>query len=395
MNIAPVESCPLCGSSRLDPIYEAFSVPVQCNRLWPDRDQAVNCPRGNIRLTFCQDCGLVTNTDFDPSLFYYSEEYENSLHCSAHFQRYARSLVEHLISHYDLHNREVIEIGCGKGDFLLLLCEIGGNRGVGFDPSYVDRNDFDTGAIDVKFIKEHYSSKHSGYGADLICCRQVLEHVADPVRFLSSVGRAARNRSNTRLFFEVPNATYTFRNLFLWDIIYEHCSYFTPQSLSGLFISCGLEVGEITEEFGGQYLAVHARPGRPGVGGAIGEYGGSDQVSAALDSFKAGYPVLLDKWRSQLDYMLEQGKRVVIWGAGSKGVSFLNLLKPSDGIEYAVDINPRKHGRYVAGTGQRIVSPESLKKHRPEVVIIMNRVYREEIEGIAAEIGIAPQFVCL
>lgn len=390
-----MKSCPLCGSSRLDQIYEATSVPIQCNRLWSDREQAVNCPRGNIRLALCQDCGLVTNTDFDPSMIDYSQEYENSLHRSARFQSYARSLVERLIMRYDLRNREVMEIGCGKGDFLLLLCEMGGNRGVGFDSSYVDRDDFDTDTINVKFIKEHYSSKHSRYNADLICCRQVLEHVPDPVRFLNSVGMAARNRSNTRLFFEVPNATYIFRNLFLWDIIYEHCSYFTPQSLSRLFISCGLEVSEIAEEFGGQYLTVHARPGKPGVGGAIGEDGGSDQVSAALDSFKTGHRGLLDKWRSQLDYMMEQGKRVVTWGAGSKGVSFLNLLKPGDGIQYAVDINPKKHGRYVAGTGQRIISPESLKKHRPEVVIVMNPIYRDEIEGIAAEIGIAPQFVCL
>jgi SAM-dependent methyltransferase len=395
MSIVPAKSCPLCGSFRLDPIYEATSVPIQCNRLWPDRNQAVNCPRGNIRLSYCRDCGLVTNTDFDPSLLDYSQEYENNLHCSAHFQSYARSLAERLITRYDLRNREVMEIGCGKGDFLLLLCEMGGNRGMGFDPSYVDRDDFDTDAIDVKFIKEHYSSEHSRYSADLICCRQVLEHVPDPVRFLDRVGSAARNRLNTRLFFEVPNATYTFRNLFLWDIIYEHCSYFTPQSLSRLFISCGLEVGEIAEEFGGQYLAVHARRGKPGVGGAIGEHGGSDQSSAALDSFKTGCRGLLDRWRSQLDYMIERGKRVVIWGAGSKGVSFLNLLKPGEGIEYAVDINPKKHGMYVAGTGQRIVSPESLKKHRPEVVIIMNPIYREEIEGMTAETGIAPQFVCL
>jgi SAM-dependent methyltransferase len=395
MSNSPLKSCPLCGSSRLDPIYEATSVPIQCNRLWPEREEAVNCPRGNIRLVFCRDCGLVTNTDFDPSLFDYSQEYENSLHYSTRFQSYARSLAERLIRRYDLRNREVMEIGCGKGDFLLLLCEMGGNRGVGFDPSYVDRDDFDIDAIEVKFIKKDYSSKYSGYGAELICCRQVLEHIPDPLRFLNNVGRAARRHSNTRLLFEVPNAMYTFSNLFLWDIIYEHCSYFTPQSLARLFTSSGLEVSEIAEEFDGQYLAVHATPGNSGGGGIIPEDARSDQVSAALDSFKSGYRGLLDRWRSQLDYMLEQGKRVVIWGAGSKGVSFLNLLKPGEGIEYAVDINPKKHGRYVAGSGQKIVSPESLKKHPPEVVIIMNPIYREEIEGRAAEIGITPQFVCL
>jgi hypothetical protein len=57
-----------------------------------------------------------------------------------------------------------------------------------------------------------------------------------------------------------------------------------------------------------------------------------------------------------------------------------------------VDINPYKHGTYMAGTGQEIVGPEFLRAYRPDVVIVMNPIYCNEIQrdldgmGITAEL---------
>ena len=76
-----------------------------------------------------------------------------------------------------------------------------------------------------------------------------------------------------------------------------------------------------------------------------------------------------------------QGQRAVVWGAGSKGVTFMNALKAQDVIEYAIDINPRKKGMFVSGSGQEIVPPEFLQSYRPEFIIIMNPNYEKEIGG--------------
>jgi hypothetical protein len=77
--------------------------------------------------------------------------------------------------------------------------------------------------------------------------------------------------------------------------------------------------------------------------------------------------------------MKEGGRRTVVWGAGSKGVTFLNTFRDS-GVDYAVDINTRKQGMYVAGTGQRIVPPEFLKDYQPDLITVMNPIYRKEIK---------------
>jgi len=90
-----------------------------------------------------------------------------------------------------------------------------------------------------------------------------------------------------------------------------------------------------------------------------------------------------------------QGKRVVIWGGGSKGVAFLTALGGAAPIEYAVDINPFKADKYLAGGGQRVVAPGFLREYQPGVVIVMNPIYRDEIQAdldrlnVSAELWLA------
>ncbi len=83
--------------------------------------------------------------------------------------------------------------------------------------------------------------------------------------------------------------------------------------------------------------------------------------------------------------MRQQGIRPVVWGAGSKGVSFLNVLGTSGVIDYVVDINPHKQGCYIPGTGQQVVSPNALADIKPQVVIAMNPLYTDEIEKMIGE----------
>jgi hypothetical protein len=114
--------------------YELERVPVHSVLLLPTREEAITYPRGDIRLGFCRACGFISNTAFDPSLHEYSERYEETQGYSPTFNAFARRLAEHLIERYDLHGKDIIEIGCGKGEFITLLCDLGGNRGIGIDP---------------------------------------------------------------------------------------------------------------------------------------------------------------------------------------------------------------------------------------------------------------------
>ena len=394
--------CPVCDTKSAVAFTELLNLPIYCNLLWRDRDKAIACPKGDIRLAFCNTCGAIINTAFDPSKLGYSQDYENSLHYSARFQEYAQALAERLVTKHQLHNKTIIEIGCGKGDFLVSLCELGGNKGVGFDSSYVARDEHEKMGDRVQFIQDFYSDKYAHYAADFVCCRQVLEHVKRPDELLIPVGKAIANGLDTTLFFEVPNGLYTFGNMMIWDIIYEHCTYFTPVSLAYAFTATGYQTSVVSEEFGGQFLSIEANLSSERFDECSGAKPLIDtkalaELTAIITGFESRFETQKQRWEASLKQLLEQGKKIIIWGSGSKGVTFLNLLglvsTNQGGVEYAVDINPRKQGKFIPGTGQEIVAPEQMKDYEPDIVIVMNPLYQQEIRDSLSQMDLTPQIV--
>lgn len=385
--------CPVCMSKDVWSFFELFGIPVHCNLLWPTREEALQAPRGDMRLGFCKDCEHIFNLAFDPALVAYKQDYENSLHFSPRFQEYAGSLAMRLVERYDLRGKDIIEIGCGQGDFLRLLCQLGGNRGVGFDPSYVPGREGPETTGQVTVVQDFYSERYADYGADFVCCRHVLEHVQCPREMLTSVRRAAGARAGMVVFFEVPNVWFTLGNLGIWDLIYEHCSYFSAHSLCHLFASCGFEVCDVSEAYEGQFLCIEAVAAAER--GMPRPYKGcQEKMVLAVAEFGDRYRDKVHHWQRTVREIVGAGRRAVIWGAGSKGVTFLNALQIRDHIQYAVDINPRKQDMYLPGTGQQIVSPEFLREVRPDVVIVMNAIYEDEIRQFTEGLGLDPEFVC-
>ncbi|MCI0696558.1 class I SAM-dependent methyltransferase [candidate division KSB1 bacterium] len=392
MHTPPTKRCPVCASTRVEVFFELLEVPALCNLLWRSRKAARQCPRGDIKLAFCHACSFISNVAFDPTRLEYTQAYENSLHFSPLFQNYARSLAARLVERYNLRDRDIIEIGCGQGDFLSLLCALGNNRGVGFDPSYAGPTESPQATPRVKFIQDFYSERYAGYHGDFICCRHTLEHIQNPATILNTLRRAIGDRLNTVVFFEVPNALHTFRCRAIWDIIYEHCSYFAPGSLRRNFSTCGFRTASLTEEFAGQFLCIEALPAERTTELGCDPPNEAERLADDIASFAANFQNEAERWRKLLEQLRRLMRRIVVWGAGSKGVTFLNILGIQDEIEYVVDINPRKQDMYVAGTGQRIVAPEFLRRYRPEMVMVMNPIYKNEIRQIVDDLGLATEF---
>lgn len=386
--------CASCGSVDVRRFYRVEQAPVHSVLLMPTKEVAVKFPRRDIQLAICGACGFISNLIFDPSLHSYSPDYEETQGYSATFREFHRNLALSLIEKFDLHGKYIVEIGCGKGEFLALLTELGNNFGTGFDPAFVaDRNPIKH-RQDVRFIVDFYSETYADVKADFICCKMTLEHIANVSEFVSTVRRSIGSRRDCIVFFQVPDMMRIFRDSAFWDVYYEHCSYFTAGSLRRLFERCGFEVLETATEYEDQYLTITAKPAEEIPSNARASNSEIDVLLQQAQNFSHRCEETISAWRSDLAGCNAEDQKVVIWGSGSKGVAFLTALgSAADRIEYVVDINPHRQGKFMAGTGQEIVAPELLESYRPDVAIAMNAIYRPEIQKELDRMGLAARLL--
>ena len=391
------------------PFYELKSAPVHSVLLLRSREEALNYPAADISLGFCDRCMFISNVVFNADLHEYSTKYEATQAYSSTFNAFHKELAKSLIERFDLHKKNIIEIGCGQGEFLHLLCELGDNHGVGFDPAYDKRRSEFVSDNMHTFIRDFYSEKYKDFHGDFVCCKMTLEHIPNTLEFVTGIRAIIGKHSDTIVFFQIPNVTRILQEMAFWDIYYEHCSYFSEDSLRYLFVKSGFDVIDLWRAYDDQYLMIAARPdidysapeglsqkskkmsirirrkpdeksGCETNQGFLDNSSSAEKMRHRIDYFSKNHLKVVNSWREKINELKQQGKRIVIWGAGSKGVAFLTTLKIQDEIDYAVDINPNKHGTYMAGTGQQIVAPDFLREYRPDVVIVMNPIYCQEIK---------------
>jgi SAM-dependent methyltransferase len=382
LSVAP--ACPLCGSLALQQFLSREQVPVHQNRVFPSRCEAQAASRGDLDMRVCRHCGFVLNHGFDAGRLEYEQDYDNTQSHSGVFDEYLDLLVEDLVVRQGVRDAQVVEVGCGKGHFLrkIVAFQDSGNQGLGFDPSY--RGPLSDLDGRLRFERRFYDAQCARTPADVVVCRHVIEHVADPLALLRQVRAALRERPNARVFFETPCVRWILREQVVWDFFYEHCALFCAESLQLAFERTGFEVLQVRQVFGDQYLWLEARPAHASK--VVTAAGGGDDATASdladlAQTFGACEQRQLQQWSEALSRWNADGP-VALWGAGAKGVTFAHLLDPqSRRIECVVDINPAKQGGYVAGSGHAIVAPSALKSRGVATVVLMNPNYRQEVQA--------------
>jgi hypothetical protein len=380
----PVEHlrCRGCGQQTSRPFFASDCVPASLGKLPRTPSEAEQVPRGSIQLAACNVCGLVENHTYDPRIIAFEPGYEVSLLHSPTFNRYIKDVCDRLISDYDLRGKRLLEIGCGAAEFLRMICERGGNHGIGIDPTIPRRSHAPCGTGSIELIPDFYSDKHHAQLGDFVCCLSAFEDIPSPLELLKSLRKGIGNR-RVPMYFEVFNGFRAIAECEVWSVHYEQCNYFSLESLRNMFHLAGFQVtrsGTCYE--GDQYIFVDVMPAS--------EHHNFDcelptDFCAAVQHFSLAVSNRIDWWVNKLAQCQERGQRVVCWGSGGKGVSFLSSLPNAGVIERVIDINPNRQNHFMPAVSQPIVSPESLRDDPADVVVITNRLYQHEIvETLAA-----------
>lgn len=367
-----LESCPVCGAGHRSDVLSLPRMPVLINaQVRPEDAQSVT--RGDIDLVVCHGCGHLYNRSFDESLLDYDAAYENTLHYSPAFQEFAGELADRLVAEHDLTGRTVAELGSGPGHFLSMLCERGVARAHGFDPSY-DPERLGAPHHEAVTISAERFPLNGALPVDLALSQHVLEHLHDPSAALAMLRDAVAPVGGT-VYTEVPNGSLMLDQCALWDLIYEHLSYFVPTSFALVHAQAGLDVVATGSAFGDQFMwatsRIAASVSTPSV---VDTRAAVDRAVQFGVRARDGIAIAGERLRSWSD----RGP-VVLWGAGSKGMTYLNLVDTDHRVAGVVDINPRKARWGVPGTPHRIDAPERVVDVRPLTVIVANPMYADEV----------------
>ncbi len=366
--------CPVCGTTPTRLFLQRNGVPVHQNIVVRDRDSALSVRRGDLSLSACDKCGFVFNQAFCSSKLDYGETYDNTQTSSPYFKGYLEQLGAYLIHDKGVRNCRIVEIGCGKGEFLrgLVSDPQWGNTGYGFDPSYIGPPTDANGSL--KFEKRFFDGKTTDVEADVVICRHVIEHIPDPVDLMSAVKRVLEKSHIGLAFFETPCVEWILSKQVFWDFFFEHCSYFCQTSFAKATELAGLRLLDARQVFGGQYMWLEV-----GLKDHVYRPVGNVQAILALaESYARSEEQLLIEWKSKIDSWRTKGN-VALWGAGAKGVTLANLIDPAcERLACLADLNPNKQGCFVPGTGHGIVDYREFPKFGVSTAYLMNPNYRDE-----------------
>ena len=379
-----MDTCLICGNTDIIALERRTGVPIAQNLLIASRADAMACPTGELRLVRCTACAFVWNAAFDPAKMAYDATYDNDQNFSSRFRSHTErvaDLIAHDTTGDDLF---VLEVGCGQGSFFPVLdYAFDGRmaRVLGFDPAWrgVGAGMSDRASVVGAFFDA--VSMNGRDDPDAVVSRHVIEHVPDPLYFLRAIRDASR--SGTPVFIETPDVDWILRNRVFFDLYYEHCSLFSPQSIATAFELAGLTVDRVETVFDDQYMVAIGRAAAPGRPASLSP-GTYDDLG-----YVAGRAAYLDRVTAHLREANQRG-RTALWGGASKGVTLCLVLDDAAKlIDCAIDINERKQGCFLPVSGIPVVSPRDAWERGVRSVVIVNPAYADEIARSCAEQGLS------
>ncbi|HEY4343306.1 MAG TPA: class I SAM-dependent methyltransferase [Parvibaculum sp.] len=388
-----IEQCPVCGQAATAALDRPLEMPILMNRVYPSAELGRAAAKGPLDFAACGHCGFAWNRAFDPALIVYDEDYENDQAFSASFRAHMEARAADVVNSVPAGDPiSYLEVGCGQGRFLEQVVKAAGDRlrsAEGFDPAWRGQDGEGPGGAR---IHRHYFNTGTAsllsHAPNVVASRHTIEHVSDPVGFLTAIRQALGPTSTARLWIETPCVSWIIRHRAMQDFFYEHCSLFTAGSLALALRKAGFVSPRVGHVFGGQYLWAEALAAGP----VEEDTPDAQPEQQSLEHVREDF---VRRWQAELTQARQQGP-VALWGAGAKGVSFAILTDPENKtIDHVVDINPGKQGFFLPGSGLRVMSPEGSAARHPHTIFVMNPNYLREIEETARAVGIAARFVAI
>jgi len=357
--LTPPGNCRLCEQPLfLPPLLCQHNLPCAAQGL-PTEDELADDKGLTLELYQCSGCGLVQLTT--PPVPYWRDVIR-AAGISPEMRTFRIDQFEHWLNTYQLTGQKILEIGCGRGEYLSLLAAAGANAyGIEHNQESVQACRANGLSVQQAFLDGPNTYIENG-PFDGFVILNFLEHI--PTAHLTLQGIAAQLRSDAIGLVEVPNFDMIVRTGLFAEFIPDHLYYFSQQTLITVLESNGFDVLDCRPTWHDYVLSATVRKRMP----------------LDLSCLQLSQQTLQNSFNSFLSAF--KSKRVAVWGAGHQALALLSLLQIAPHIRFVIDSAPFKQNRFTPATHLPIVPPGRLDGDEVDAVIVLAASYSDEVVHI-------------
>lgn len=386
LNSVTEYACRSCGGTRLETFLDLGATPL-ADRLLAEEDIGKPELIFPLRVAFCRDCSLAQITETVSPNILFADDYPYYSSFSPALLEHSRKNALDLIACRNLGPESlVIELASNDGYLLKNYVEAG-VKVLGIDPADGPAAAAEMIGVQTRcaFFTQDLAEKLrvDGVLADVVHANNVLAHVADTNGFVAGIARLLKEDGVAVI--EVPYVVPLIEHCEFDTIYHEHLCYFSVTALERLFRRHGLYLNEITP------LSIHGGSLRLYVGpkervGATVKVQLAHETALGIDTidyfrnFSAKVDVLKRELLALLRRLKSQGSSIAAYGAAAKGATLINTIGIGrDLIDFVVDRNIHKQGKYMPGQRLPIRSTETLVETQPDYVLLLAWNFVDEV----------------
>ena len=310
-----------------------------------------------LKIYQCSGCGLVQVIN-KPVTYY--KEVIRTVSTSKKMMNFRLNQFKQFKTEFNLKNKRVIEIGCGRGDYLKILNKvfkkIYGLEGSRKNFKYVEKKKLKV----IYGFPEKNNYKIANFKFDAFFIFSYLEHIPNLKTFLRGIYNNLS--ANAVGVIEVPNFNMILKNKLYSEFIIDHLYYFTKKTLEILLENNGFKIIKIKEIFQNYILSAQVK---------------KKQVIELEDFNKISSK--LNKSVSKFVKKYSNKKKIAVWGAGHQALTLISMAKIEKYFKYIVDSANFKQKKYAPGTNLIVVAPEVFKNDNIKAIIVLAASYTDEV----------------
>ncbi len=322
---------------------------------FPDKNSLSQDKGIDLEVCQCIGCGLVQLNNEPVS--YYKDVIRAAAY-SEEMKEFRLKQFDNFIEKYNLKNKNIVEIGCGKGEYLSLMDEFNINTyGIEHSQESVDYCINKGLNVSKMYLENSNDIINKNFNFDAFFILNFFEHLVNPSLTLKIL---SENLNEDAVgIIEVPNFDMMLKNNLFSEFINDHLFYFTKETLTSTLSNNGFEIVELNEVWHDYIISAVVKK----------------RKNLDLTHFKH----YQNEMTNELTKYINNFKDVAIWGASHQGISVIALTQIQSKIKYVIDDAPFKQGKYTHATHIPIVSSKKLKTDPVDAIIVMAASYSDEV----------------